>query len=354
MSVVLWQREAELLVALWNLRYLTRAQMHGLAYRDRSENAAKCRLTVLSTAGILERAETPVGGTAAWRLGRAGRLRLAQLRDGDFPATKPVSPHLLAHLLATNAVFLALASEEWVWSRLPFEWLGSHRAGLPFADTVVPPGGGVGTRRNRLLRPDALVTPRAPGAPRVFLELDRATEAITSTTERTNIRAKLEAYRTFLFGRTPDGRQSWYQAQFPDGRSAEVLFVVPATRGTSRRAASIANAAAELAGLHTLTVRVVTLDDVPAIRSACGLAGGAAPAAKLREVRAPPSIADRRVEATDVEALRRFYAAARSLYRGAPGAREALEMASVQVRALLRRLDPHPTPSSPPVRGVGP
>ncbi|MFC1611074.1 replication-relaxation family protein [Myxococcota bacterium] len=257
--IILSQREGEMLVGLWHLRYLATVQIQALWYPDRSGDACDRRLRVLQKEELIERVGIRAHGwPSAWRLRNGGLQKLREFKDGEFAGYERLTERYLPHLLETNDVFLKL---EWVWERLGFEWLGSHRSLLAFRH-----GGGRSRSRNRVVRSDAVVTPKADGH-RVFVELDRGTESIESRTGRTSIVGKLKAYESFLNGRRADGK-TWYRSTFGDERGARLLFVVPQSRRESIRKASILKAAASF---PRLDVRCHTADDEPGLVDAVGV-----------------------------------------------------------------------------------
>ena len=280
------EEEKQMMRSLYNLRYLRMDQIRSLWWSDREGEGARIRMSrmrkegFLALAGVLEEA-------SAVRLAAGGVGFLRRFCEGGFNPYDELRPIFLPHLLATNDVFFALAGDEWRFDDLPFEWVGSHRARIEF---LYLQGGELGVafcRKRRVLAPDAIVVPRGrlQGA-RCFIELDRSTEAIAEAPGRRSIVGKLKAYRELLHQPQPVGGTA-YDARFRDRRAARVVFVVAKKDRAERRLRSIKAAAKQIA--PDIDVRVVALEDIAGLRSAClgdatGLRVAAAPVCQKKAV----------------------------------------------------------------------
>jgi hypothetical protein len=223
--------------------------------------------------GIPEALGLPV--LSVYRLTANGVATVRNRGLGSFEVYEDVSPQFLRHLVDANDVFLTLA-ERVAWDELPFAWLGSHRSRLSFVQIIVDPRGGPSRQCQRMLAPDALVTPRGdPKAARCFLELDRATEAVGAGYGHNSIERKLRAYRALIVQLIPGKSCTAYDAVFRRSpRPARVVFVVATTDRHMRRVASIVKKAREIT--PELDVRAMAASDTEAIRAAMLPPGAAA------------------------------------------------------------------------------
>ena len=263
--------EVEMLHALYHLRYLTAEQILTAWYEKRALSGGMQRLWRLSAAGILQRTDTLNSHYGvAWSVGPEGLRVLRDVKAERYVTQKSLSVPYIPHQIDTNAVFLELADGEPVWERLSFSWSATKGNSFAYQERRRDDFG-VLRKRNARLIPDALITPKSPSKPRIFLELDRSTECLQEEDGRTSIRRKLRAYRTFLF------TGSWYEQAFRDERPVRVVFVL--ARRDSRAAApylrdrrkrSIAAAAGEVAA--DVPLKVVYLDDTDELQAACGIA----------------------------------------------------------------------------------
>ena len=250
------ERERGLLRSLFELRYLATRQIWETWYPEKSLGACGQRLRKLRRDGFVVGARINNDRWQfAWQLGGDGIRVLRRLFDGDFEPHKPLSMVGLPHLLDTNQIYLALSCGAQAWGGGQFEWLGSHRAMLEYSTHKGP----------SQLHPDAIITPAATTEARVLIELDRGTEALRGDLQRATIERKIERFA--------DTGEKVVQAHFRDTRPVRLLFVVPA--GAQKRKANLLSVRDKLWHNRKLIgkerVGVVCLDEVDAIRKACGV-----------------------------------------------------------------------------------
>lgn len=291
---VLNDAENEMIKCIGVLRYIATSRLHVEFYTDRSLNNCQSRLCRLRDYGVLERVKVEhPNWSHAWRLGKNGLQYLSELVGREIRPYQQLSSIFLPHLIETNEIFFHIAPEQWALDGLSFVWHGSHRAGLEFEETVRDAESGATRRKKRVLRPDAIITPKnsasAGSQAHVFIELDRSTESIISTTGRSNIQSKLRRYRSFFGSQSPSGL-TWYESVFANKlpnstalvpqelhRSVQVqrarpvlLFVVPTSRRKSGRKISIERLIEKFASEMMASVHCVTADDITGIRKICG------------------------------------------------------------------------------------
>ena len=161
---VIGDREWDMLLGLWHLRYLVTDQIFRAWFPDRTMQACRTRLSRLAAEDLLKRSPSNDRSRRwAWRLGQAGHAALEAKLGRELKPYQELTPQFIPHLVETNDVFMGLNSAGWPWESLPFDWLGSHRCGLPFEQVVRHPDTGAAVRRNKLLRPDAIVLAKGSG-----------------------------------------------------------------------------------------------------------------------------------------------------------------------------------------------
>lgn len=298
--------ELEMLKTLYELRYLATEQIRQLYYPDRSPDACGQRLRRLRREGLLtSQSINNDRWMFAWRVGPEGIRRLQRMCSGDSFQYKILAQSSLPHLLDTNQVFLALAQRQTDWGQLPFKWKGSHKAVLPFS-RFVKSDHGTGHREQTQMHPDAIITPLAPNAPRVFLELDRGTEAIRADGQRATIERKVQIFFDFHTLSSEAGQVvDWRAKHFRDARKSILLFVVPP--GASKRRQHVEQAWERIrqASRHDLkmqtdafSIAVVDIEDIASIRRFCSMP--TIPIAKAVEAAPQPTL-------PDAELLRELY-----------------------------------------------
>src|SRR5262249_8503225 len=124
-------------------------------------------------------------------------------------------------------VFLALVPQDGKTpAKLPrnFRWVLGEYLDLPFHEFEMESGK---TERRRL-QPDAML--EIPSLRRrIFIDFETGSATVKDTKKSTSTLAKLQRYETFLTERPGllrgDERTTFYSNAFPDGWSAEVMFV---------------------------------------------------------------------------------------------------------------------------------
>jgi hypothetical protein len=85
MMRILDQIEAQMLMGLWHLRYLSTEQIYRLWYGNRSFDACVKRLSRLGGDGLLARRRLPhPKWSVAWSLGTEGLQELRRLFEGEW------------------------------------------------------------------------------------------------------------------------------------------------------------------------------------------------------------------------------------------------------------------------------
>ncbi len=183
-------RDRVLITVLFELRYLTAAQIRRLCYPTITIAGASHRLTLLRQRGVLEclSHRTFADRRAFWGLTGRGRGAAADLAGvpPDRAGAAAVAALQMDHLVATNQVFCDLCREHRAGRLLSFRWVGSHHAHLDLGHTH--------------LVPDALMLFASPaGAWWMYcLELDRHTmpeSALAEKFERYALMQRIAASR---------------------------------------------------------------------------------------------------------------------------------------------------------------
>jgi hypothetical protein len=223
-----------------------------------------------------------------------------------------VGANFLEHLVQLNELLIDL----WVTGqRCPradhpmFRWIPSDRVRLAWGEWVMSQG----RKQQRVIQPDAVLeVPKERR--RYFLECEMGTQLIHPGEANAPgaTLSKADRYQTVLTDLSgTGGRQTHYQAQYPDSFTPEVLFLVL----TENRALAVNTALAQwrtkLGGLRQCAIRAMTFD---AATIEFRKFSAQAPEKDARAHLGPPPVG--LISAADAEVLRLFILdALRSLKR---------------------------------------
>lgn len=233
-SVVLTERDRELMRALACARFLSHAQIGALIFAGKSRPVVARRLHSLAGNGTslrtpylrqLEFRDYSGLRRSAWTLAERGALLVSDVFGG--PSRRTLSARYLEHALLTNDLFVALARSfapadlPVTMARLPFRWLGPDRVRLDWQSYDQA----LGRARDRLIVPDA--TLELPALKRRFLlEVESGENPLQAADKHNATSTKLSAYASMLTGvADPTAKQTWYARAFPDLWQPEVVFL---------------------------------------------------------------------------------------------------------------------------------
>ena len=299
-TVVLRERDRELLVQLAMARYLSTEQIGELVFPGASSSIARRRLSLLRRGRYLRRfpLRTTEGKQAVvWGLTSLGYLAAKNHFEAvQPPSLKTPSSAFLERQLLLTQLFLSLASaaqrKKLRFPCWPFRWISSDSARMSWTEFDQTANGCIG----HLLCPDA--TLEMPSAKRrIFIELEASHHALGLRSQRHNATmSKIERYARFVVTPPADGETTFYAQAFPDRWRAELLFVVPLA---AHRDAIAQWAAGEWYGSNEalpFNVRVLTFEEahfelcrmagLPSGRSSSPAAASAGVALTEAEVRA--------------------------------------------------------------------
>ena len=279
-AVKLTDRDRDLLGLLVLARYLTAAQVHRLAFHGKNLSLAYRRLLKLSNV----RKQAPFVRQRFFRTYDGDRVAVWAATPHALPAALTRAPDLpelpkhdvgaqfLEHQLQLNELLLSLW---WTGGRCPravhpsFRWIPSDRVRLVWGEWEMREG----RKQQRVIQPDALLELPVQRR-RYFLECEMGTQPIVNVEGNAQgaTVAKAERYWTFLSETSgTDSRRTHYLAQFIDGFTPEVWFLVR----TPGRAHSVNAALREWSAKLTPRrppMRAVVFDDAAReLRSLAGL-----------------------------------------------------------------------------------
>lgn len=252
-GAILNERDRALLSYVGIARYASAEQLHRLFFDGRSKKQTYRRLAKLSLAGNrpgegaclrrLQYRRREGNGVPVWALTAYGRTLVVPLVPWlRPPAAHDVGARFLEHTLVLNDVLAGLVERlrgvaAAPLAALPFRWLSEDDGVLEFElyDRKT------GATSKAVLKPDAIVD--VPGRRRrLFLEAETGTQSIaTANPDRTGaITSKLARYAAFFTGLARDtGRETWYEAAFPDRFVPRLVFLVHSDERRARVSAAV-------------------------------------------------------------------------------------------------------------------
>lgn len=275
----LTERDKDLLGLFVLARYLTAPQVHRLAFEGKNLSLAYRRLVRLSgtqRAFLRQRFFRKYDGSrvAVW-MPTPYALAAASARAPDLPELPKheVGAQFLEHLLQLNELLLGLW---WRGARCPrathpsFRWIPSDRVRLVWGEYEIREG----RRQQRVIQPDAVLEVPALRR-RYFLECEMGTHIISPGQAKPPgaTLSKAERYHAFLTDFSGlDSRRTHYLTQYPDGFSAEVLFLLLSDGRAATVNAALAGWRAQLVGPRRSELRGVTFSTAMAeLRQLAGL-----------------------------------------------------------------------------------
>ena len=248
----LTQRDRQMLAVLATARYLSSEQICRLFFPTRLKRTGEQLLEALAGVGrfavgrplvrSLEFRALNCALVIAWTLTPAGYVLAEEVLGTPQKAPdKDIGLEFLEHTLQLNELLTALLepgapkrpmprrgrNAAQVFARADFRafrWTSSEGARLPWREYDRK----AGQRRERVILPDAvleLVSPRR----RLFLECEMGTQTVVpqGPDKPGSTIAKVERYHQYMRRLAdPERRLSFYDAQYPDGFAAEVVFLV--------------------------------------------------------------------------------------------------------------------------------
>lgn len=261
-SARMGDRDWQIVRALMEARYLSFDQLRRLFFVGRTRQAVSKRLVALVKSDIVrtDSLATLSGRLYLYSLGDAGARVARDISDGEVEAGAPMEAVSFEHHLLFTELYVSLMTAglkpgdyaraehpAWSWST------AGAATTLPWKDY------GDGGKDKRLI-PDAVLSMHEAGR-RIFVEGETGSHPIRSKNadKQGSTLAKVQRYDAVVSQRPLGGAKTWYESQYGDGLTPELLFLVK----TQTRASNVMAAVNEMRkakGGGALVVRALTLE----------------------------------------------------------------------------------------------